>query len=261
MRLVREIPFRGQFSHAAQGRRSEQSRLVESALALTGGEERDGNDDEIFRCLLAQLEDCVGEPAAEDIFSQRAAPFKLEQVEEFAQLGIVGGKGYGAGEVRRSKAAEGAFSNAEGGSKARGFQIESIAAAGAEAFSLRSHTVKTRMADLAGAKIEHRSAAEAAVGGKEEVDEIGRGRSRATSEDARYSTPTRRPTTRRGCWNQVPELYVPQAAAEDGPHPWHKQKKLQLCRWVECSSAAGIGQLEDEPQARPSVNVLKHLQV
>jgi hypothetical protein len=52
--------------------------LVESALALTCSKERNRNDDEIFRCLLAQLEDCVGEPAAENIFSQRAAAFKLE---------------------------------------------------------------------------------------------------------------------------------------------------------------------------------------
>jgi hypothetical protein len=38
-------------------------------------------------------------------------------------------------------------------------------------------------------------------------------------------------------------LYVPQAAAEDGPHPWHKQKKLQLCRWLKYSAATEIGQL------------------
>src|SRR6202044_3946062 len=41
----------------------------------------------------------------------------------------------------------------------------------------------------------------------------------------------------------IAELYVPQAAAEDGPHPWHKQKKLQLCRWLKYSPAAEIGQL------------------
>jgi hypothetical protein len=50
---------------------------------------------------------------------------------------------------------------------------------------------------------------------------------RAASEDARHSAPTRRSASRR-LWHS--ELYVPQAAAEDGPHPWHKQKKLQLCR-------------------------------
>jgi hypothetical protein len=161
-------------------------------------------------------------------------------MEQSAQFGIIRSEGNSSGELRRRKAAERTLSNTMGGGKAGGFQIESVAAARAEGFASRGHAVKAGVTDLADAKVEHRSTAEAAIRRKEEVDKVGRSRLRAISEDAHCGAPASCSAPRR-LWGS--ELYVPQAAAEDGPHPWHKQKKLQLCRWLKYSPAAKIGQL------------------
>ncbi len=62
----------------------------------------------------------------------------------------------------------------------------------------------------------------------------------ATSEDARHRTPTVRALVLAGR-TTVSELDILHAfAAEDGPHPRHQQKKLQLCRWLEYKARAGL---------------------
>lgn len=223
--------------------------MIEAALALAGGEEWYGYDERVLRRVLMEFEHCCGEPPAEDVFGEGALAFELEQVEEFAGLGVVGGVADGAGEGGRSEAAGGAFGDAEGGGEAHGLGGDGFAAAGAEGVggARSSGAGEARAADSRGGEFCEGSAAEAAVGGKEGGGEVGGGglgRTReglGTSEHARDRAPSCcAPMAGRAFTAEFDILHVDDA--EDGPHSRHREKKHQLCRWVQYSRAAKVVQ-------------------
>jgi len=172
LRCLREAPFRRELLQAAQSGRGKQSRLVESALALPRSEERNGNHHEIVRSLILQSKDRRSQPAAENFFSQRAAAFKLQQVQQLAQLRVVRRERNSARKFRRHKPAGRAFRNALRRSKAGGFHIQRIPTTRALVFGSWDYAVKARVADLAGAKVNLRSATQAAIRRKEKVDKV-----------------------------------------------------------------------------------------
>jgi len=172
LRRVRERPCGREFLQAVQRSRCQQTSLVESAPALPCSEKRHRNYDKIVRGLLAQPQNRCGQPATEHLLSESAAAFKLQQVQQLAQLGVIRCKRNGARKFRRREAAEGTLYNTLRGGKAGGFQIERIATARALVFCLWGNAVKTRVANLAGAKVNLRSAAQAAIRRKEEVDKV-----------------------------------------------------------------------------------------
>lgn len=191
------------------------------------------------------------------MFGKRTLAFKLEQMQQFAELGVIRRGADGLGKSRRSKTAAGALGHAKGSGKARGFRRKEVTATGTEIFRLRMagriEPAQAGMTDSHGSEIRKRSAAKAAIRRKENRDKVrscptGNPQPRLrTSENARHRTPSGRACVL-ARWALSAELDIPHACdAEDGPHSRHREKKHQQCRWLQFTSTAFFRQLWVNP--------------
>jgi hypothetical protein len=224
-----KVPGGGGALEGAEDGGREELCLVEATLPLAGGEERDGDDEEVVRRHGLELQDGCGEAGGEQVRGDTVLAAELEQVEELAHLAVVVAGGDGAGEGGWSEAAGGAFGDAEGGGEAGRLHAEVVAAASASGGIGRGggDGGDAGGADADGARLQEWSATETAFSREKDGGEI----SGVTSEHALDRTPSccACVPARRSAVAEMGHLH---ACAEDRTSLAEEQEKHQLCRWM-----------------------------
>jgi len=103
-RRENHAPFRSAAAQIPQRFGNDQARLIEPALGVFGTMQGDRNDEQLCRGVGAQLQDRVGQHAAQ-FAGGRTEPVVFQGMNEFAEAAFVGSIGNGPYERRGSQTA------------------------------------------------------------------------------------------------------------------------------------------------------------